>query len=503
MADVQQAILQITQILQKLTSAAPAPVNTEQILENLSANIAEFSFDPDNDVTFGSWFQRYESLFEEDAGKLDDAAKVRLLLRKLDTPSHSRYVNYILPTLPKDVSFADTIATLKKIFGAQTSTFNKRYRCLQLTKSDADDIIAYGGKVNRACEDFDFKKLKIEQFKCLIFVCGLQAPHYADIRARLLSRIEAETAGNPVSLQTLIDEFQRYANLKADTTLIGRPSSSAQAVHAVQEGPKADHRAQRSSRKDSKTPPYPCWKCGQMHFVRNCPFSEHVCHTCNRVGHKEGYCRCVSRSSSASTSTSSSSSEQDEHPVKLKKAPKKQPKVNSRGVFVVNHIASRPSSMQHQELQLNHEPSPSTAKQSLKPGDIVFTRVHRGNSRRWRSAKVVERVGDETYNVFLEDCRRVVRRSVAKLKTQSPKNLPPAQLSPLTILLEDFGLSAPTVPTATTPNLDDEMTESADHSSDEAEEVVPSQSATGYLQRLFRFNPLRTGWLKGGDVTSK
>ncbi|EDS38979.1 conserved hypothetical protein [Culex quinquefasciatus] len=209
------------------------------------------------------------------------------------------------------------------------------------------------------------------------------------------------------------------------------------------------------------------------------------------------------KTSSASTSTSSSSSEQDEHPVKLKKAPKKQPKVNSRSVFVVNHIASRPSSMQHQELQLNHEPSPSTAKQSLKPGDIVFTRVHRGNSRRWRSAKVVERVGDETYNVFLEDCRRVVRRSVAKLKTQSPKNLPPAQLSPLTILLEDFGLSAPTVPTATTPKLDDEMTESADHSSDEAEEVVPSQSATGYLLRLFRFNPLRTGWLKGGDVTSK
>lgn len=162
MEQLQQAVLQMAELLQKLAQPTPTPSNPEQTLEALATNISEFSFDAENGVTFDKWYSRYTDLFETDARNLDDAAKVRLLLRKLDTPSHSRYVNYILPKLPKDVDLASTVETLSKIFGVQTSIFNKRYHCLQLVKSEADDIITYGGKVNRACEDFDFKNMKID-----------------------------------------------------------------------------------------------------------------------------------------------------------------------------------------------------------------------------------------------------------------------------------------------------------------------------------------------------
>lgn len=124
--ELQAAIVQMTQLLQRL--AVPQATNPEQVLESLSTNISEFCFDPENGTTFDKWFARYSDLFESDARSLDDAAKVRLLLRKLDTSSHCRYVNYILPTLPKDVTFADTIKTLKKIFGRQTSVFHKHYQ---------------------------------------------------------------------------------------------------------------------------------------------------------------------------------------------------------------------------------------------------------------------------------------------------------------------------------------------------------------------------------------
>ncbi|XP_062541114.1 uncharacterized protein K02A2.6-like [Armigeres subalbatus] len=194
---LQESILLMTQLLQRL--AVHQATNPEQVLESLSTNISEFNFDPENGTTFEKWFARYTDLFESDARNLDDAAKVRLLLRKLDTASHSRYVNYILPKLPKDVTFADTVTTHKKIFGKQTSVFHKRYQCLQLLKTESDDIISYGGKVNRACEEFEFQDLKIDHFKCLIFVCGLKAPRYADIRARLLSRIESETIQQVIS----------------------------------------------------------------------------------------------------------------------------------------------------------------------------------------------------------------------------------------------------------------------------------------------------------------
>ncbi|XP_062714152.1 uncharacterized protein K02A2.6-like [Aedes albopictus] len=333
--EMQQAILQMAQLLQRL--ATPTPISQEKVLESLSTNINEFVYDPENGITFEKWFARYSDLFDNDARNLDDAAKVRLLLRKLDHASHSRYVNYILPRLPKDIDFDETVSTLKKIFGTPTSVFNKRFQCLQLVKNEADDIISYGGKVNRACEEFEFEKVNIDHFKCLVFVCGLKAPRYADIRARLLSRMEGETADAPVTLQTLIDEFQRLVNLKADTTLNEKPSGSKQAVHAVSE--KKEHQSQRPPKPKGKPlPSTPCWQCGQVHYVRDCPFSDHRCKTCDRVGHKEGYCGCIKKSPGGDSSPA--------HPTAKKPAKKKQKHYGgsssqTRGVSVVNNIANR------------------------------------------------------------------------------------------------------------------------------------------------------------------
>ncbi|XP_055603987.1 uncharacterized protein K02A2.6-like [Uranotaenia lowii] len=339
--ELQAAILQMTKLLQRL--AVPQAANPEQVLESLSTNISEFRFDPENGTTFEKWFARYSDLFESDARSLDDAAKVRLLLRKLDTCSHSRYVNYILPQLPKDIPFADTIKTLQKIFGRQTSVFNKRYQCLQLVKSEADDIISYGGQVNRACEEFEFQNLSIDQFKCLIFVYGLKAPRYADIRARLLSRIEGGTDEAPVTIQTLIDEFQRIVNLKSDTTMIEHPSSSSKSVHSISE--RKSGIQQRSSKTESKsTPRTPCWQSGQMHFVRDCPFSDHLCKACNRIGHKEGYCGCMRKSGDSSTKP------------QAKKKKHFHKKVGSRteakGIYV-NHIANSSRKRRYVTVTIN------------------------------------------------------------------------------------------------------------------------------------------------------
>ncbi|XP_058826951.1 uncharacterized protein LOC131686937 [Topomyia yanbarensis] len=66
------------------------PPNPEQILDSLAGNVKEFRYDADNSVTFAAWYSRYEDLFEKDAARLDDEAKVRLLLRKLGAVEHER-----------------------------------------------------------------------------------------------------------------------------------------------------------------------------------------------------------------------------------------------------------------------------------------------------------------------------------------------------------------------------------------------------------------------------
>lgn len=176
---------------------------TEFLIESLSSSISEFHYDAEAEVTFEAWFAKYEDLFEEDARKLDGPAKVRLLLRNISTVAHKKYVNYILPKKPKDVSFEDTINTLKSIFGRNTSLFNLRYQCLQQQKSPSDDFYTYAGIVNEKCEEFKLPEITTDQFKCLLFVCGLNSSKDADIRTSLLSKIENANPVTPMTLQSL------------------------------------------------------------------------------------------------------------------------------------------------------------------------------------------------------------------------------------------------------------------------------------------------------------
>ncbi|XP_040162622.1 uncharacterized protein LOC120900096 [Anopheles arabiensis] len=97
MAQQQQLLKQIMcQRMYTLNPAVPS-FQPKQVIEALSRNISEFRFDGESGITFRAWFSRYDELFKKDAARIDDAAKVRLLLRKLGPNEHDRYSSFILP----------------------------------------------------------------------------------------------------------------------------------------------------------------------------------------------------------------------------------------------------------------------------------------------------------------------------------------------------------------------------------------------------------------------
>ncbi|XP_055623545.1 uncharacterized protein K02A2.6-like [Toxorhynchites rutilus septentrionalis] len=268
------------------------PTNTEVILDSLASNVKEFRYDVESNITFSSWFSRYEDLFSQDASRLDDPAKVRLLMRKLGIAEHERYSSFILPKTSQEFSFAGTVAKLRGLFGAAESIFSKRYRCLQVSKKSTEDFVTYACRINKNCVEFELGALTEEQFKGLIFVCGLKSEADAEIRTRLLSRIEEK---DDVTLEQLSAECQRLINLRHDTALI---EESSRDVHAIrkkrfQRRPrmKQDSSSSQSSPGErKKEPPSPCWYCGMMHYTRDCKYKTHQCSECRHYGHKEGYC---------------------------------------------------------------------------------------------------------------------------------------------------------------------------------------------------------------------
>lgn len=266
---------------------------SQSTMDSLAATMCEFVYDPDNNLTFEDWYERFEDAFLVDGVSLDEAAKVRLLLRKLETSVHTKYRNYILPRHPRDVTFADTVTTLKKIFGQKKSIFNTRYNCLKLVKQPHVDFISYASAVNKECEAFNFANLTVDQFKCLIFICGLQA-NDAEFRTRLLNKLEKDSA--TITLTMLTDECDHLTNLKKDSALIeasqrNQTFGNTSAVHKItNEKHKPSHKSSTKPSTSKKSPKYPCWLCGDMHFTYDCKYRTIKCKQCNEIGHKEGFC---------------------------------------------------------------------------------------------------------------------------------------------------------------------------------------------------------------------
>ncbi|CAH8856144.1 unnamed protein product [Trichobilharzia szidati] len=277
----------IEALTQKLSIQVPSTSHSDKY-ESISNSISEFNYDPISGLVFDAWFNRYEDVFRIECHMFDDAAKVRLLLRKLGTVEHNRYVNFILPKNPRELSFDETVTVLSQIFGEQSSMFNIRYQCFQLTKMPSDDYVTYAGKVNKECERFKPHEMTSDQFKCLIFICGLKNPEDTDIRTRLLSLVEQDPK---MTLQMVTAECQRLINLKHDTAMLDckRQSSEFDSVNTVKSPPITVKHTARQSQNSAK-PPSVCWHCGSWHFVKFCPFKKHKCRNCHRFGHKEGYC---------------------------------------------------------------------------------------------------------------------------------------------------------------------------------------------------------------------
>ena len=275
------------QLSRQSVSNAPSSAS---LMEKLSHSLTEFVYLPEENVTFEAWYRRYEDIFRVDGKSLDEASLVRLLLRKLGPSEHERYCNYILPKNPRDADFTTTVETLKKIFGRRCSLFNTRYQCFQIKKRPSEDFVTYASTVNRECEQFNLKDITSDQFKCLIFVCGLSSIEDAEIRTKLLSKIEVQP---DITLQALTEECQRIVNLMHDTQMLQTEVSSLPShIHAVSRERQQPRLTGTSPRRAQQSrPPTSCWNCGGWHFARFCTFKDHVCRDCGYKGHKESYCR--------------------------------------------------------------------------------------------------------------------------------------------------------------------------------------------------------------------
>ena len=258
-----------------------------------------FSYAPNEDKTFEAYYRRYEDIYITDCADWIDAKKGRLLLRKQGTVEHNKFVDYILSKIKTcKLGFLERVKLLSELFSSKTSLFHKRWKCLNLIKRDSDDYLGFASVVNKNCEDFKHGELSADNFKCLIFALGLVSAKDAEIRRRVLSKLENEP---DLTLQKLAEDCQRIVSVRKDSKNI--EESGVAYVRKVK------HRSQSYSlvkeRKNmitqnfntgrlvttKKTPPSACYRCGKLHWAKDCPYRTKKCQYCDKFGQKGSQCR--------------------------------------------------------------------------------------------------------------------------------------------------------------------------------------------------------------------
>lgn len=254
----------------------------EQAIQALSKTFENFHYAPDKGSTFQAWYTRYASIFSKDAKDWEDSAKIRLIMRKLETPDYNRFINFLAPTDVETLTFVDAVSKLKSYFDIEVSLFNRRFNCLRVQRHEDEQFRDCCARVNKLAEDFELEKMTKDAFKCLLLIMAHSRPGDAEIRTRLLTAYQTKA---DITYAKLTESAAEVINLKSDVVLV-EPES----VHMIaRPGPS---RAGQSATPPGgrKLPASPCWHCGGPHFVKDCPFNDHTCKDCKRVGHKEGYC---------------------------------------------------------------------------------------------------------------------------------------------------------------------------------------------------------------------
>ena len=201
--------------------------------------------------------------------------KVRLLLRKLGTIEHNRFVDFILPKKTTDLDFSETINLL---FGPNSTLFHKRWKCLNTVKDNQLDFLTFAALVNKLCNDFKQAELTADDFKCLIFAQGLVSAEDAKVRRRVLTKLENEQG---LTLQKLAEDCQRVISVKCDSNTIEEPGVAQ--IRKIRSNsttysPQKDKRqisCSKSRYKQNtnrlKKLPGSCYHCGKWYWMKFCP----------------------------------------------------------------------------------------------------------------------------------------------------------------------------------------------------------------------------------------
>ncbi|CAR99494.1 Protein CBG28124 [Caenorhabditis briggsae] len=253
LADLTKQIGLLVNVFAKLAQApANAPLTTTPtsghnfLVESISKRIPIFTYDPDDDQTFDTWYARYEDVLTKDGESLEEARKSTLT---------SQIVSY---------RNSRTSSTLRSSSANFERHSNRHHRFSGNAKiSSARNILEEQLKSILDLRKFtssEFKKMTDDQVCCMVWINGLRDNTYSDIRTKALQVMEAKPE---CTLLELEQNIKRLLDVRADSKSVCKLEPKSSEINAI---------STKETKRDKpqKAPPSPCYKCGGNHWAKEC-----------------------------------------------------------------------------------------------------------------------------------------------------------------------------------------------------------------------------------------
>ena len=161
------------------------------------------------------------------------------------------------------------------------------------SKGQPEIFLTFAASVNKLCNDFKQAELTADDLKSLIFAQGLVSAEDAEVRRRVLTKLENEQR---LTLQKLAEVCQRVISIKCDSKTIAesgvaqirkiRRKSTAYSPQKNKRQISCSKPRNKQNANRLKKPPGPCYHCGIWHWMKFCPVKKKTyCKNCNKNGH--------------------------------------------------------------------------------------------------------------------------------------------------------------------------------------------------------------------------
>lgn len=253
--------------------------------------LAEFSPDTGSIEVYIERFEVFAS-----ANNIDEPRKAQVFLTVLGEKAYVTLRSLLLPKSPADSKYADITKVLREHYAPRRSIVTERYRFHRRDQGQSETIGEFVVELKKLAATCEFGSFLEESLRDRL-ISGLRSE---DIRCRLLSLPNKQATWERVlniatAMETAKNDTKEILPAPADVNWQNKPtpkrkpmskSKTASTMGTATCKPGKPRKEGLSREGQGK-----CFRCGDEHFARACPFLQSQCFKCSKKGHVAKMCR--------------------------------------------------------------------------------------------------------------------------------------------------------------------------------------------------------------------